>query len=462
MLLRVLNVEDSESDSLLILQELKKGQYTVEWHRVDSAEEMLSALQDGIWNLILADYTVPGFGALPALALLSEQNQDVPFIIVSGTIDEDAAVKVMKAGARDYVMKDRLRRLLPAVERELAEADRRRQQRLTEQAAGQTAMTMATLAELLPDLFYVTNHQGYYQLVNSAFERYVQQTREDIIGKTCRDIFPAAVARSIERSDQQVQVDGRVHRQEGRLKVDGEWVYIDNLKVPLRNIDGSVTGIVGLCRDITENKKNELELEARLQQLQRSWQQTVIVLSEAVEARDSYTAGHQRRVSGLAGMIGRRLGMTEDALTGLTMAALLHDIGKLRIPGELLGKPGKLSNLEYQLIQTHVEAGYAILARANFPWNIAEIIYQHQEREDGSGYPRGLCGAEILPEAKIIAVADVVEAISSHRPYRPALGVDAALVEIRANRGRLYDPAVVDACLEVFLDTDFRFWREEC
>ncbi len=149
--------------------------------------------------------------------------------------------------------------------------------------------------------------------------------------------------------------------------------------------------------------------------------------------------------------------MSTEMIEGLRMAGLVHDIGKIHVPAELLSKPGRLSELEFSVIKTHSQAGYEILMDVEFPWPIAETVLQHHERLDGSGYPSGLKGAEISLEAKIIAVADVVEAMSSHRPYRPALGVDKALEEISQNKGKLYDADVVDACLNVFKDEGFKF-----
>ncbi|MCX7843973.1 MAG: HD-GYP domain-containing protein [Candidatus Bipolaricaulota bacterium] len=170
-----------------------------------------------------------------------------------------------------------------------------------------------------------------------------------------------------------------------------------------------------------------------------------------MDLREPYTAGHQRRVAELACAIAQELGLSAERIQGLRVAALLHDVGKaLFVPIEILSKPGKLTDLEMALIREHPRAGYEILRRVEFPWPVAEIVHQHHERLDGSGYPRGLKGEAILLEARILAVADVVEAMSSHRPYRPALGVEAALAEIREKAGKLYDPKVVEACLRVF------------
>ena len=199
--------------------------------------------------------------------------------------------------------------------------------------------------------------------------------------------------------------------------------------------------------------------EAALNALKEVLKSTVQAIATAVEMRDAYTAGHQRRVAALATAIAREIGLKEEQIEGLFLAATIHDVGKINVPGELLSKPGKLTSLEYQMLQTHVQTGYDIVKGVKFPWPIAQIILQHHERLDGSGYPQGLKGDAMLPEAKILAVADVVEAMMSHRPYRQALGVDAALAEIEKHKGRLYDPAAVEACVALFRGKEFEFDR---
>ncbi len=192
-----------------------------------------------------------------------------------------------------------------------------------------------------------------------------------------------------------------------------------------------------------------LAREAALKRLEATMEETIQVIASTVELRDVYTAGHQRRVAVVAEAIGREMGLPESRIAGLRLASIVHDLGKINIPAEILSKPGKLSALEYDLVKTHPKAGYDILKPVTFPWPIAEIVLQHHERLDGSGYPNGLKGDAILLEARIMAVADVVESMNSHRPYRPALGVGAALVEIQRGSGTLYDPAVVDSCLRL-------------
>jgi PAS domain S-box-containing protein/putative nucleotidyltransferase with HDIG domain len=198
-------------------------------------------------------------------------------------------------------------------------------------------------------------------------------------------------------------------------------------------------------------------LEESLKRLQVMVQQTVETISAILEMRDPYTAGHQEGVTRLACAIAAEMGMEPDRIEGLRVAGFLHDIGKITVPAEFLNKPGKLSQYEFNIIKTHCQAGYDILCRIEFPWPVASIVLQHHERLDGSGYPAGLSGADICLEARILALADVVEAMASHRPYRPALGLEEALGEITKNKGKLYDPEVVDVCLQLLHEKGFGF-----
>jgi len=203
----------------------------------------------------------------------------------------------------------------------------------------------------------------------------------------------------------------------------------------------------------------ELEEERKrgLEKLQKTLEDTVHVLALVVEMRDPYTAGHQRRVAYLARAIAKEMGFSNKQIKTTYMAGVIHDIGKISVPGEILSKPSKLSKTEMDLIKSHVQVGYDILKEIEFPWPIAQIVFQHHERMDGFGYPQGLTNEKILLEARILGLADVVEAMTSHRPYRPALGIEKALEEILKNRGILYDTRVVDACLRLFTEKGFKF-----
>jgi len=198
-----------------------------------------------------------------------------------------------------------------------------------------------------------------------------------------------------------------------------------------------------------ERNRMEQELQERSRRLKKGLEDTISVLSRAIETRDPYTSGHQKRVSELSCLIGKEIHLPPEQLDGLRLAGLIHDIGKISIPSEILNKPGRLSEVEYNLIKTHSEIAYEILKDIDFPWPIADMVLQHHERLDGTGYPKGLKSDNILLEAKILAVADVVDAMAAHRPYRPSLGVDQALEEITRSRDRLYDSRIVEACLRV-------------
>lgn len=246
---------------------------------------------------------------------------------------------------------------------------------------------------------------------------------------------------------------------------------------PIRQ-NGKVSGIRGIIVDITKLKQTEealrlakselekkvedrtIQLKIANEKLERVFEGTIISLSSAVEQRDPYTAGHQQKVARLALAIGKKLGLSADTNKGVHVAALVHDIGKIYIPAEILCKPTMLSEVEFNIIKTHSSVGHEILSTIEFPWPIAQIVLQHHERLDGSGYPSGLTGDDILPEAKIIAIADVIEAMSSHRPYRPSLGLDRALAEISQNKGSRYDSQTADACLELFAKHEFDFTEQ--
>ncbi len=191
--------------------------------------------------------------------------------------------------------------------------------------------------------------------------------------------------------------------------------------------------------------------------LRQSLEDSIKAIADTVEMRDPYTAGHQRRVGQLAVAIAQEMGLPEETSHGIELAASIHDLGKISVPAEILAKPSKLTAIEFMLLKNHAQAGFDILKDIKFPWPIASMVLQHHERLDGSGYPQGLKGEQILLESRILAVADVVEAMASHRPYRPALGIDSALQEIERGRGTAYDAAVVDACTRLFAEKRFAF-----
>jgi HD-GYP domain-containing protein (c-di-GMP phosphodiesterase class II) len=228
----------------------------------------------------------------------------------------------------------------------------------------------------------------------------------------------------------------------------------DQLIKELQKMHGKVTELEKakvLCNQL------EKELKQAYKKLQKIIEGTANIITKVVETRDPYSTGHQQRVSKLARAIGREMKLSQDKIEGTKIASLVHDIGKVNLPTEIISKPSKLVEVEFNLVKNYPKVGYDILRKVDFPWPIAEIVLQHQEKIDGSGYPGGLKGDEICIEAKILGVANVVEAMSSYKSYRPALSIDEALAEISNNKTTLFDPEVVDTCIKLFKEKDFKF-----
>ncbi len=318
---------------------------------------------------------------------------------------------------------------------------------------------LRTLVNMLPDLVWLKNPEGVYLSCNRRFESLFGAAVKDIIGKTDYDFTDADQADSFRPHDVTAMAAAAttVNEEEVVFAEDGHREILETIKTPVRASDGRLIGVVGVGRDITERKQAEEEVRRHAEQLRRTVEGAVLAMSRMVESRDPYTAGHERRVSELATAIGREMGMAGEQLDALRLAGTIHDIGKIAVPAEILSKPGRLSEVEFSLIKGHPSTGFDILADVDFGSPVAEIVRQHHERLDGSGYPRALSGSDILPEARMLAVADVVEAMSSHRPYRAALGIDAALAEIREHAGVKYDAEVVAACVRLFKEHGFEF-----
>jgi PAS domain S-box-containing protein len=293
---------------------------------------------------------------------------------------------------------------------------------------------------------------------NKTMANSLKMPVKDIVGKTTEELFPREQAEKMRKDDQEVIVSGKPKRDiiQPYTTPDGiKWLTTD--KIPYKDKEGKVTGVIGLSKDITVQRESKEEVKQSYQRLKKTMDATIETMSKILEAKDPYTSGHQHRVCQLAVPLARELGLPPDKIEGIRIASLIHDIGKIGLPTEILSKPTRLTNIEFSLIKGHSQIGYDILKSIDFSYPIARIVLQHHERLDGSGYPNNLKGDEILLEAKIIGVADVVEAMSSHRPYRPALGIDKALEEIIQNKGILYDPEVVDACLRLFKEKRIKF-----
>jgi PAS domain S-box-containing protein/putative nucleotidyltransferase with HDIG domain len=310
------------------------------------------------------------------------------------------------------------------------------------------------------DAIYIQTANGF-QYVNPAFEKLTGFKKEEI----CNGKFN--FWNCIHPDDRRVVKEQKNVRDRGEERSSNFEFRIIAKNGGVRVVDANAIDIkedeemkeIGILRDVTERFDAEKEKRRGLERLRRALEATINALTAAVEMRDPYTAGHQRRVTDLACSIAKEMGLPQERMEAIQMAGIIHDIGKILVPSEILSKPGKLSDAAFNIIKTHPQAGYDILKSIEFPFPVAQIVLRHHERMDGSGYPAGLSGEKILLEARILAVADVVEAMASHRPYRPVLGIDKALEEITRNKGILYDSEAVAACLRLFSRDEFRDFK---
>lgn len=347
------------------------------------------------------------------------------------------------------------------------------------------------LIENTHDIVYSVNSDGLLTYISPQAKRYGFNP-EELISQSFLNFVHPKDREGMLYGFQKTISEGSEFISQFRIKnKKGRIYWIEEYGKVQRNKSGVITGINGVLRDITERKlveeklrKAHETLELKVQErtaelrktneallvevnerkhaegaLQESYSKlhnalegTINALASTLEKRDPYTAGHQQRVSNLACAIASEMGLSKDRINGIRLVGFIHDLGKIYVPAEILNKPGKLTEMESNLIRTHAKVGHDILEKVEFPWPIAQVIVQHHERMDGSGYPLGLTGEDILLEAKIIGVADAIEAIASHRPYRPALGLEKALKEVSEKRGILYAPEVVDACLRLFTE----------
>ncbi|MFW6150768.1 MAG: HD domain-containing phosphohydrolase [Chloroflexota bacterium] len=315
------------------------------------------------------------------------------------------------------------------------------------------------LLERAGDMIWTVDLNMHPTYISPSVERELGYTVEEALATRMEDVFtPKSYTRAMKVLGEEMAREKRPETDPNRTRtVELDLVHRDGHVVPvevnysfLRSSDGRPTELLAVVRNIRKRKEAEHNFRQSTERMMNALEGTIQAMAMLVEMKDPYTAGHQRRVADLACAIGSRMNLPQDTITGLRLAGLVHDIGKVRIPTEILTNPNGLTEAEFSIIKVHPTTGHEILGSIDFPWPIAEAVYQHHERLDGSGYPRGISDRDIITEARILAVADVVEAIASHRPYRPARGVDAALQEVLDQRGLLYDPGAVDACLALF------------
>jgi len=629
-ILSILYLEDNKLDLELVKSKLEDAGIDFKMTHVETQADFEAALTSEQFEIILSDYALPSFDGPSALALARKICPGVPVIMVSGTIGEEIAVDTLKRGATDYVIKQRMARLIPSIKRALKENEESKRRKHAEKALQQEQEKAQKYLDIAEVMIVAFNKKGDITLVNQKGASILGYHTDELIGKNWFDNFlPKREGESGKKSYfESIKGKNKIldHFEETIVTSSGEERIIDWHSTPLLDEEKQTIGILGSGEDITERKrieksmilmsdtqsqitnqdnltdiyqligkkireligegyvitslydeqieamrvvgingfgdlyenltrklkinpfktvyylkdmsanhlrayrsgelekfegdlynlltgkvpkqicniaekefnftgiyvigfiwhdldfggvtifpkrditqykpmietimnqasttikriKSEEDLRISEQKLRISLDGTIHTIAATVEARDPYTAGHQTRVADLAAVIASEMHLSNEKIEGIKMAGIIHDLGKINTPAEILSKPGKLSELEFQIIQTHPQVGFDLLKEIEFPWPIAGMVLQHHEKMDGSGYPRGLKGDEIMLEARILTVSDIVEAMSSHRPYRPAHGIDKALKQIKKDKGTLLDPKVVDACLKVF------------
>ncbi len=449
-MMKVLYLEDNLWDRELVEEVLAKEGFEVKL--VSCREELEEVLEKMDFSVVLTDLNVLGFEGLKVLEIVREKDPFMPVVLLTGTGSEELAVEALKRGAMDYVVKTpkHIKRLPETIRRAVENARLIKENEEAQRALRESERLLHDILEGISAGIAVYRGERHLY-VNRAMEKITGYSKQELLSNPIWTVIaPEDRDRVKERALKRQMGEGVPDRYDFRILQKGggrRWVELRSSRIRW----GDKLVWLGTFFDITERKEAEEEREELLSKYKKLLYQIVKAFSSAVEIKEPYTAGHQKRVAELSEAIAKEMGIDKERLEGIKVAALLHDIGKgLGVPLEVLNKPGKLNPIEFAFVKAHPELGYRILKEVEFPWPVAEAILQHHERLDGSGYPRGLKGEQIILEARIIAVADVVEAITSHRPYRASLGLESALEEIDKNKGVLYDPTVVAACLKAF------------
>jgi PAS domain S-box-containing protein len=489
-------VVDDYQENRYLLEVLLKGH----GHRVSSANNGAQALEQlttGEFDLIISDILMPVMDGyqLCLKCKTDERLKHIPFIFYTATYiekqDEDLALKL---GADRFIRKpadpDEFMNIINGVideatspkdkgkslsldggilqtyiDRVVKKLDKKIMQledeivrrRAAEQAMSESEEKYRSLVETGGAGIATIDLDSKFTFVNNKMCLMLGYSREELLDKPFVRLVKPEDLPVLETflnitgtGSTKTAIEFRVIHKSGLII----WLYTN--PTPMI-INKNVVGFNAVVHDITALKQTEAELQKSLISLKKTLNDTVSAMAKILELKDPYTSGHQVRTAKLATAIAKKMHLPDEQVNTIETSTSIHDVGKLYVPSDILSKPGKLSDIEFKLIQAHPQGGYEILKGIEFNAPIAQIVLQHHERADGSGYPQGLKGGEILLEAKILAVADVVEAMSSYRPYRPSMGVDKALEEIKSNRGIKYDETAVDVCIELFTKDGFTF-----
>lgn len=439
-----------------------------------NASEARQILNEKNFELLLCDISMPGESGLDFIQDVVANFPDTATVMITAMDDPLIAEHALKMGVYDYITKPFelngvLISVANALRRRELEIDNRIYQKNLEKKVEERTAALQDREARLRAIFEAAKHVAFILIDHTekehpmiefspGAEHLFGHGRDEVIGR------PAAMLSLPENA---INIpEAPVMSEQGEVgftlevtvtQKSGEGFPALITTYPILGARGEMRAILVVAIDISERIRAAKEIQESMERWRKALEGIVNAMALTLEMRDPYTAGHQLRVANLATAIADKMGFSEEEVEGVRMAAMIHDIGKISVPAEILSKPGVITEIEFSLIKTHSKTGYDILKGIDFPWPIAEMVLQHHERIDGNGYPSNLSGDEILLEAKILGVADVVEAMASHRPYRPSLGIQRALDEISKNRDLLYAPEVVDACLSVFREQNFKF-----
>jgi len=450
---KVLVVEDEvivARDVLNMLQTLGYQAISV----TSNPEETIKTAKRELPHIVLMDIMLEGKLSGVEIADYIYTELDIPIVYLTSYSDETTIQKAKKTEPFGYLLK-------PFEEQDLKttieialykfEMDRKLKNR---------EKWLSTILKNIGEGVIATDKNGMVSFINRQGETITGWKLDEASSKNLNTVYPIFSEKTENRLT--IPIDKLLKGKKTKILREVILLSKSGLKIPvLQNINpildekDKVTGLVVAFLDITKRKKAEEQIKKSWENQRKAMEGTVEAMAQTIETRDPYTAGHQRRVTQLAIKIAEEMGLEKDKIEGIRMAGTIHDIGKIYIPAEILSKPGKISPEEYSMIKTHPKVGADILKSIDFPWPVAKIVRQHHERMDGSGYPDGISGDKILIEARVLAVADVIEAMASHRPYREARSLEEALEEIKKNKGTLYDEKVSEAAIKVCSKKDF-------
>ena len=442
---KILLVEDEKTTILLVNKFVHDIGHSISTI-VSTGEEAIREVAHTNPDLVIMDIILEGeIDGIDAARQINEIYR-TPVIYITSSSDTLTVQRALATNPSGYIVK-------PIDKKELKSAiDMALLRHEMEEKLKENELRFFTVLNSIGDAVMVFDTSDRLSYANPVAERFMDLTIDKIVGKRFNEIIKLKY-HGIDSSNGGQANDISYYYFMSR---SGNKVPINFTISPIKDINGAKVGSVIILRNDTDRVDFESKLNDSYHKIKKAINGIVQAMAQTLETRDPYTAGHQRRVADLAKTIAEKMSLPEIEVEGIFMASVIHDLGKISIPSEILSKPSRLSSLEFELMKTHPRIGYDILRSMEFPWPLADLVYQHHERCNGSGYPLGLTGDNILIGARILAVADVVESMASDRPYRAALGIDKALEEITSNKGKLYDRDVADTCEKVFTQYNYQ------